>query len=240
MEWMIAAYIDRRWPGPRLSGVVRTRVIDDFVVSAMSDHCMQLLLLGAGYDTRAIRLPAVASVTVFEADHPLTQMRKRKALGTISENVRYIPVDFEHDSLTAALTEHGFDSSKRTCVVWEGVFSYLTPEAIKETLSALVELCAPASQIFLTYVDQRALEDPQSQGYAWFAAVQAVGEPFRTGLHPARASAFFAQRGLILRHDESTTEAAHRLGVNKAQTIPSLYRLAALEVNDRSSGKDPN
>ncbi len=235
LRWLIVAYIDRRWPGPRLSGVVRTRVIDDLVRSATGGGCGQLVLLGAGYDTRATRLHEAASTTVFEVDHPATQARKRAALASTPANVRYVPVDFEHDSLTAALADSGFDSRRRTCVVWEGVFSYLTPAAIDLTLSALVELCAPGSLILLTYVDQRALEDPQSQGPAWLAAVRAVGEPFCTGLHPARARAFFAERHLILRHDETTTEAARRLGVAEAATIPRLYRLATLEVENTSA-----
>jgi methyltransferase (TIGR00027 family) len=230
LGWLIVAYIDRRWPGPRLSGVVRTRAIDDFVLAAVGDGCTQLVLLGAGYDTRAIRLPALASVSVFEVDHPATQARKRSALGMLPDNVHYVPVDFERDSLTAALAGGGFDRDARTCVVWEGVFSYLTPAAIDLTLAALVELCAPGSQILLTYVDERALEDPGSMGPAWFAAVEDVGEPFQTGLHPDRAEAFFAERDLILRNDESTTEAARRLGVANADAIPSLYRLAPLEV----------
>jgi methyltransferase (TIGR00027 family) len=73
----IVAFIDRRWPGPRLSGVVRTRVIDDFVVSAIDGGCTQLVLLGAGYDTRATRLAQVSPAVVFEVDHPATQARKR-------------------------------------------------------------------------------------------------------------------------------------------------------------------
>lgn len=227
---LIVSYIDRRWPGPRPSGVVRTRAIDDFVDAAISDGAKQLLLLGAGYDTRATRLPAATSCTAFEVDHPATQARKRSALGAPAEHVRYIPVDFEHDSLTAALADCGFDRHARTCVVWEGVFSYLTREAIDVTLAALVELCTPGSQLLLTYVDERALEDPSSMGPAWFAAVEAVGEPFQTGLHPDRARAFFAERDLILREDESTTEAARRLGVDDADAIPRLYRLATLEV----------
>jgi methyltransferase (TIGR00027 family) len=230
LAWAACAYIDRRWPGPRPSGVVRTRVIDDFVVSAISGGCTQALLLGAGYDTRAGRLGVLASASVFEVDHPTTQRHKREALGATPRNVRYVPADLERDSLAAALPEAGFDRGQRTCVVWEGVFSYLTPEAIDLTLSVLVELCPPASRILLTYVDERALAGPQTARPAWVAAVQAVGEPFRTGLHPEHASAFFAQRGLCLRADESTTQAAHRLRAARAQTIPGFYRLATLEL----------
>jgi O-methyltransferase involved in polyketide biosynthesis len=184
---------------------------------------------------RAARRAPVRSMVVALIDHPSTQAHKRAVLATVPANVRYVPVDFEHDSLTTALADAEFNRRERTCVLWEGVFSYLTPQAIDETLNQLVELCPTGSQIVLTYVDRRALETPPSVAPAWLAAVQAVGEPFRTGLHPARAQAFFAARGLSLRNDESTTEAASRLGVARAQTIPSLYRVATLDVGDGSA-----
>jgi methyltransferase (TIGR00027 family) len=229
----IVAFIDRRWPGPRLSGVVRTRVIDDFVVSAVDGGCTQLVLLGAGYDTRATRLAEVSSTVVFEVDHPATQAHKRSVLGPLPERIRYVPVDFEHDRLLSALVDAGFDRDQPSCMLWEGVFSYLTPEAIDATLSALVELCGSGSRILITYVDQLALDAPSSYPQAWLTVVRDVGEPFRTGLDPSHAQAFFAQRKLSLRHDESTTEAALRLGVEGAQSIPDFYRLATLEVDAR-------
>jgi methyltransferase (TIGR00027 family) len=230
---LIVAFIDRRWPGPRLSGVVRTRVIDDFVTGALRDGCTQLLLLGAGYDTRSTRLAAAASSAVFEVDHPVTQARKRNAVGTAAASVRYVPIDLERDGLAPALTDAGFDADRRTCVVWEGVFSYLTPEAIDVTLAALVELCAPDSQIVLTYVDQHAIDAASAQSEAWFTAVSDVGEPFRTGLHPGQAAAFFAARGLGLLSDESTADAAARLGAGEARAIPGFYRLATVAVQAR-------
>lgn len=230
LQRLIVSVIDRRWPGPRLSGVVRTRVIDDFVSHALDGGCTQLLLLGAGYDTRATRLPAAARAAVFEVDHPVTQQRKREVLGTGTEHVRYVSVDFETDALAGSLSAAGFDRTQRSCIVWEGVFSYLTAEAIDGTLGALMEACAPASQLLLTYVDELYLDGSAQQSKAWTDAVRDVGEPFRTGLAPHHAADFFAARGLRLSSDESTTQAASRLHVAGAHTIPGMYRLATLEV----------
>jgi methyltransferase (TIGR00027 family) len=227
---LIVALIDHRWPGPRLSGVVRTRVIDDFVTGAIQAGCRQLVLLGAGYDTRATRLAAAAASTVLEVDHPATQARKRAALGHMPERIRYVPLDFESNALQPALIDAGLDDTQRTCVLLEGVFSYLTPEAIDATLAALVEVSAPGSQILLTYVDQRFLDTASPQAEAWFTAVHNAGEPFQAGLDPIQAPAFFAERNLGLLNDESTAQAARRLAVPKADTIPDLYRLATLEI----------
>ncbi|HTU79526.1 MAG TPA: SAM-dependent methyltransferase [Solirubrobacteraceae bacterium] len=228
----IVAFIDRRWPGPRLSGVVRTRVIDDLIEAALGAGCTQLVLLGAGYDTRALRLAAAASAQVFEVDHPATQERKRRALGAAGGRSRYVPVDFERDALAPALVAAGLERGERSCVLWEGVFSYLTAEAIDGTLAALGELCARGSIVILTYVDRRVLEAPSADSRRWLAAVGDVDEPFLTGLDPAQAPAFFAARGLLVREDQSTTEAARRLGQRDAETIPPFYRLALLELGD--------
>jgi methyltransferase (TIGR00027 family) len=231
---LLCSYIDSRWPGPRLSGIVRTRAIDDFVVSSMTTGCTQLLLLGAGYDTRAVRLSEVASTAVFEVDHPATQARKRQALGSTPPNVRYVPVNFERNSLQQELERAGFERDRQSCVLWEGVFSYLTVEAIDAMLLALLELCATGSRILITYVDEGALKTAQPDGVAWMDAVSDVGEPFLTGLDPACAEQFFADRGLTLRQDESTADAARRLSLSGAHSIPPLYRLATLELTDRS------
>jgi methyltransferase (TIGR00027 family) len=226
-------FIDRRWPGPRPSGVVRTRVIDDAVRRALAEGCSQLVLLGAGYDTRAYRLHEAADVETFEVDHPVTQAAKRAALervpATTSPRVHRVAVDFEHDSLADALAAAGLHPSERTCVVWEGVFSYLTPDAIDATLRWVVETCPAGSRLILTYVDEAALRSADD-GSAWIAAVNHAGEPFITGLDPSAAADFFAVRGLHLVADRSTREWAQRLAPDDATKIPDIYRVAVLEV----------
>ena len=226
-------YIDRRWPGPRPSGVVRTRAIDDAVRRALRNGCRQLVLLGAGYDTRAYRLPEAAGVETFEVDYPATQSVKRAALERALTNpfrrVHLVPVDFEHDSLATALEEAGLNRRERTCIVWEGVFSYLTIAAIDKTLRWIVYACAAGSRLILTYVDEAALR-PDDRRAAWIAAVEQAGEPFVTGLDPSAATDFFALRGLHLLADNSTREMAERLAPSAARTIPGFYRVAVLDV----------
>jgi methyltransferase (TIGR00027 family) len=230
---LIPWYIDRRWPGPRPSGVVRTRAIDDAVREALTEGCRQLVLLGAGYDTRAYRLPEATGLQTFEVDHPATQSVKRaaleRALGAPLLHVQFVPVDFEHDALATALEKAGLKRRERTCVVWEGVFSYLTIDAIDATLGWIVEACAAGSRLILTYVDERALR-PTDHRAPWIAAVDRAGEPFVTGLDPSAAADFFAVRGLHLLADSSTRELAERLAPSAAHTIPGFYRVAVLDV----------
>ena len=103
MPWVI----DRRVPGPRPSAVARTTVLDDALVAAIDGGVEQLVILGAGYDSRAYRLPGCARVDVFEVDHPDTQAVKRRvltgALGQLPAHVRFVAVDFDHGCRERAL-----------------------------------------------------------------------------------------------------------------------------------------
>src|SRR4051794_9370319 len=92
-------------PGPRPSAVARTRFIDD-AVTERAAAVEQLVLLGAGFDTRAHRLPAVRALTVFEVDHPATQIRKTAIVvgeGLDTHGVAYVGIDFERERLDRAL-----------------------------------------------------------------------------------------------------------------------------------------
>jgi O-methyltransferase involved in polyketide biosynthesis len=122
----------------------------------------------------------------------------------------------------------------KTCVVWEGVFSYLTTEAIDATLGWCVRACPAGSRLVLTYLDQAAI-GPRDEAPAWIAAVEDAGEPFITGLDPARAAEFFGDRRLALVSDESTRDGAERLLPERAEEIPGFYRVALLEVASAGS-----
>lgn len=96
---LVPAFLDLGWPFTRSSGVVRTRMIDDLVRESIRTGARQLVLLGAGFDSRAYRLKEAMSVSAFEVDHPATQTAKRERLqagtGLLPENVRFVAVDFE-------------------------------------------------------------------------------------------------------------------------------------------------
>src|SRR4051812_34849821 len=212
-------------PGPRPSAVVRTRVIDDAVTAAQAEQCV---LLGAGYDTRAHRLPALASVRVFEVDHPRTQEAKRRVvagLGVSGAHVTYVPVDFEHDDLATSLADAGFAREADTVFVWEGVTNYLTPEAVDGTLATIRNL-APGTLI-VTYVDKRALgpDSPFPEAERWVRAVAKVGEPWTFGLHPDEVVGFMADRGFRVTRDVSTLDAGVDWLAGRPERGSALYRI---------------
>jgi methyltransferase (TIGR00027 family) len=134
---------------------VRARLPEDTVERALADGVRQYVILGAGLDSFAYRRgDLVRRLTVFEVDQPAAQDWKRARLDALGvecpANVVFVPVDFEHQPLMAALEDAGFDSGAPAVFSWIGVTMYLTLDAIRATLEAVVG-CETATRIVLTY-----------------------------------------------------------------------------------------
>src|SRR5262245_20544980 len=116
----VCAYIDRRWPGVRSSVVARTRLIDDWIAAALNHGIEQVVILGAGFDSRAYRLSRLAAIDIFEVDHPDTQVAKqgalKRVLSSTPKHVRFVPVDFKQNDLASPMKDAGYCESKRTLV----------------------------------------------------------------------------------------------------------------------------
>jgi methyltransferase (TIGR00027 family) len=236
----VERYIDAHYPaGPRGSSVARTRLIDDLVDDAVRDGARQVVILGAGYDSRAYRLPSAASAAVFEVDHPATQAAKRRLVESRvplgrRAHVRFVPVDFERDDLAEALAAAGFATDRTAVVIWEGVTNYLTAEVVDATLRHLTGLAAPGSRLVFTYVDRGALDGSGEFGglEEWVAVLRRGGEPWRFGLVPGELPGYLAERGLRLEADLSTRDAADRYlaPLGRDDVAAPFYRIALAEV----------
>jgi methyltransferase (TIGR00027 family) len=161
--------VERTSPGAVGGLACRTRAIDDACRDAVEAGCTQVVILGAGLDTRPYRLPALAGVDVWELDLPAVQEAKvaslTRALGHRPARVHYVPVDFEQTSAGGALAQAGFDAGLRTLVIWEGVSMYL-PMAAVEQIFAFAGSLAPGSRLVFTYVTLATLTGDRS---GWFA-----------------------------------------------------------------------
>jgi methyltransferase (TIGR00027 family) len=233
---LVRGYIDRRWPGARTSAVARTRFIDERAEAALAAGIEQIVLLGAGFDSRPYRLRPWARVTVFEVDHPDTQARKRHLLGAVPAHVRFVPVDFDRDRVEAVLEAAGYDHGRPTLVIWEGVTNYLTESAVDDTLRWCAR-AAPASRIVFTYVHRGVLDDPASFfGTArLLATLDASGERWTFGLEPAGLAGFLAARGLHLDEDVGAEEYRRRCygPPSAAMRGYEFYRIACAHVPAR-------
>jgi methyltransferase (TIGR00027 family) len=226
-------------PGPRASAIARTRLIDESLQSA-AGYGAQVAILGAGFDSRAHRLPALANAVTFEVDHPATQAFKRTRLrGAVpcsaDARVRFVAVNFERDDLARALLDAGYDVRVPSVFLWEGVSNYLTPSAVDDTLAAIRRLTCPGSVLLFTYVVRAALDpDPVAfpEAKRWMAAVRKRDEPWVFGLEPSSLQGFLRDRGFALVDDASTAEAARRYFPQRGRRErgSALYHVARATV----------
>lgn len=218
--------IDRRWPGPRGAVVVRTRYIDDAVVRAAAQGLDQLVVLGAGLDSRPYRLHDLESVRVYEVDHPSTQALKLQAMGRRPPHVTYVPMDLRADDLASALVGAGFVAGRRTLFLWEGVTNYLDEASVDAT----VRLVSRAgSALLFTYVDRAVLEGPGrfEGGRESVEYVRRLQEPFTFGFHPPALAGFLRERGLVLEDDRSLDVVAKQYYGSNPPKVSSYYHLAS-------------
>ena len=232
---LLNAYIDRRWPGARTSGIARTRLIDDWIGQA-AHGIDQVVLLGAGFDTRAWRLDTLASARIFEVDHPNTASVKQERLRSAHADLKkatFVKVDFETDDFDQLLRAAGFDPARPAIVVWEGVSQYLTGEAVCGVMRWVGRL-APGSRFIFTYVHEGVLNGSVAFVGAdkVIAKVDGSGEPWRFGLLPEELPAFLRERGLSLLSDLGADE--YRAQVMGAESRHmqgySFYHTALAEV----------
>jgi methyltransferase (TIGR00027 family) len=182
----IAKRLDAKFPPMELWLALRVAYLDRLVALAVDELSIrQVVILGAGYDTRAARLPR-AGVRFYEVDHPATQADKREQLARLRnypvDGARYVTCNFEREDPVERLVASGFDASDPALVIWEGVVPYLTEPAIRATATRLSQL-DPRSLIAFDFVgkkfaagEAKTQADRETREY-----VGDLGEPIRFG-----------------------------------------------------------
>jgi len=222
----VARAIDARWPGPRAGVCVRTRWIDDAIAAEQAAGLDQLVMLGAGFDARAYRLPGLERVRVFEVDHPATQAMKRRVVGAAPANVTYVPVVFGRDALPDALARAGLAAGARTLFLWEGVTNYLDEPTVDATLRFAAR---SGRSLLFTYVDRAVIDGGSGfvGGAESVAYVKKLGEPFTFGLDPSALPGYLAERGLDLEADLALPEAARSYYPDACPPVSAYYHVVS-------------
>jgi methyltransferase (TIGR00027 family) len=205
---------------------VRTVFIDEAVREAPAT---QVVILGAGLDGRAWRMPELRDAIVFEVDHPDSQRYKRERLGTLTQvarEVKFVPVDFTRDDLAERLAAAGHDAGRPTTWIWEGVVMYLTREQVEATLAQIARRSAPGSRLVVVYV---------APGHVIVRVVgvlvRRLGEPFRSKFREAEMRALLERYGFRVVRDEDLPASAARLA-------PAVTKMAARVKHMRSVTAD--
>jgi methyltransferase (TIGR00027 family) len=154
-----SGYAQKRAAGDLGFIVARCRYMDDVLSEELGRGIQQLVILGAGYDSRAYRFDQLKDrVKVFEVDHPATQKNKLKKLERILGSsdlpgyVTFVPVDFTRQTLAARLPEYGYSERLKTLFIWEGVTMYLDAPSVDSTLAFVASHSAPGSAIVFDYM----------------------------------------------------------------------------------------
>jgi len=183
----LARSLDARWPPMEMWLALRVAYLDRLVDLAVDRlGVRQIVVLGAGYDTRAARLPR-AGVVYFEVDHPTTQEAKRERLAALPgypvDAARYVACDFERDDPVERLVAGGLRVAEPALVLWEGVVPYLSEPAIRATATRLATGLDRRSLVAFDILGKKLVsglgvsaEDRLTRDY-----VGDLGEPLRFG-----------------------------------------------------------
>jgi len=221
-------------PGLAAYVLTRHRFIDDCLAKSLAGGARQLVLLGAGYDSRAYRFAAaLRGRPVFEVDFPATSRRKarivaRHAAALPHADVRAVEIDFEKDSLEERLRQAGFRSRTRSFFVWEGVSMYLTRASVKATLTTIRRLAAPGSGLAMDFWFQLDSPDALATAYRMSAnLLSLVGEPVTFGVHPEDAGAFLERLGYRVLDLADAAELERRYVADGRTVFPANYLVHA-------------
>ena len=186
--------------------IARTKYIDAAFQEALANHFDQILIFGAGFDTRALRLQNGSGVTrVFELDVPITQQAKieqyRQRKLDIPANLTFVPIDFDKESLPARLEQAGFEKQKKSLFILEGLLMYLQPESVHETFQTIQSLAGAGSQVVFDYVYASVLQGKVPYAAAETKVMESVareGEPWQFGIEKGTLEQFLSAYGFQL------------------------------------------
>lgn len=226
-------------PGLSSSIMARVKYFDDAVNEAIENGLQQLVILGAGYDTRAYRIEGLGEkVKVLEVDHPNTQNFKkekiREIFGSLPDQVTYVPIDFETQKLERKLFENGYDESLKTLFILEGLIMYIPSEAVDETLNFIVNKSGKGSQIIFDYYPESVVDGTSALvvGQNIRNFLIKMEEPLQFGIKDGTIEQFLSSYGFskIKNLTSADYKKAYFDGKNKNRDVCGLLYFAQAAV----------
>ena len=216
--------------------VARCRYIDEYLQERLHAGTAQVVVLGAGLDSRAYRGELrTRAIRTFEVDHPATQASKikrvKRIFGTLPAHAVYVSLDFNRETLDRLLFE-GFDQSLKTLFIWEGVTLYLEPEAIDATLAWIRLYACSGSALIFDYQDTSTLAR-RHRGYALLNRL--TGEKRIFGIEPGQITPFLHERGFtqVVNAPAEQLEHLYCTGPNQGRRMAQYYSIVHAEVGEK-------
>lgn len=182
--------------------ISRTKYIDRVLLDAVKNDTVQIVILGAGYDSRPYRLKNLLGNTkIFEVDAKPTQEQKISLLHKcgieISKNITYVAVDFEKEELFKKIYESGYDAQEKTLFIWEGVTFYLPETTVIEMLKRIKENTIVGSKVCFDFQTIANKSDLIKTGIK--------EEEIKFGIQTGKIESFVSKNGYtIVEHINST------------------------------------
>jgi methyltransferase (TIGR00027 family) len=194
--------------------IARTRYIDAVFRQSLSERVSQILIFGAGFDTRALRFQKQARHTrIFELDAPATQKAKinqyRKRQLDIPSNLVFVAIDIDRELLAARLEAAGFQKNRRSLFILEGLLMYLEPESVHQTFQVIGQYAGAGSRVVFDYLQASVLRPENTPLYGQSKITRAVrqaGEQWRFGIEPAEIEQFVNAYGFELNDHRGAAE----------------------------------
>ena len=221
-------------PGTMAYILARERYIDDFLNASLIEGLDQIVILGAGFDTRAYRIPTIEKTHVFEVDHPDTQVvkleRLKKIIDPLPDHVTFVAVDFNSQMLGERLKASGYNESDKTLFILQGVTMYLTPEGVDTTLEFIADHSKPGSLVIFDYFYTETLQEMKNT--QWITGM--IGEKYTFGIDRGKLELFLTSRGFsdIRCMDTEELKRFYFTGPNAGRVMSKGAAIASARVNN--------
>lgn len=188
-------------PGLSSSIIARVRYFDDYLKTCLKKGIEQLVILGAGYDTRAYRIEELKDkIEIYELDHPITQKFKKNVIENLfgyNSFVKYVPIDFEIQTIDDELPKYGYRSDSKTLFIMEGLSMYIPKSAIEDTLSFIATNSEKGSSIILDFYPESLVNGANTERIAMNIREYLIkqGEPLKFGIEEENIDKFLKNRG---------------------------------------------
>jgi methyltransferase (TIGR00027 family) len=213
----------------------RERYIDVFLKACLSEGLDQVVILGAGFDTRAYRVARIEQTRVFEVDHPTTQevklKRLKKVIDPLPDHVTFIPVDVDTDTLAERLLASSYNEQGKTLFIWQGLTMYLTPKGIDSSLAFITNHSGPDSAVIFDYFYNETLRDMRMKTTR--RITRAIGERLIFGIDEGQVEPFLTRRGFrdVRNADAEELTRLYFTDPNAGRAIGTGVAIASARVN---------
>jgi methyltransferase (TIGR00027 family) len=229
---------ERMAPGAVAFITARERYIDDFLKACLNEGLDQVVILGAGFDTRAYRTAGIEKTRVFEIDHPDTQAEKlkrlKKVINPLPGNVTYVPVDFNTQTLAERLLTSGYNEQGKTLFIWQGVTVYLSTEGVDSTLVFIANHSGQGSAVIFDYFYNETLRDTSRPEVKMMQrAARVTGEGYLFGIDQGQIEPFLTRRGFRDIHNTGGVDLKrlYFTGPNAGRVVPEGCDIVSARVS---------